>query len=349
MGMKKLGSPAKFNKVNDSGGYYISDKVEGVLQEVGATLGGITGALVYRGTYCDGGSGNYPVGPSIGDYYISSCVQTLDDGINIKTYQINDAMIWNGITWDKIDNTTNLEEDLAPKLGGNLDTNGHNIVVKIGDKITLGQDPVANLESATKQYVDNNSINNVVEDTTPQLGGNLDTNGKTFNEIKVVGTTKNDGYLYTGAVNPTNISRLNYDGYFHATKVFGAVYNDFADFWHLKLGHPIKFGYVYMSLGKDCVVCNKRNSKASVGICSDTYGSSVGYSNGKLPLAVAGFTLAFVDKIYEVGTDLVANDNGKLTKARFWEKNVIAKFLYKPSNLKYKDVEINGRCWVKIH
>jgi len=37
--------------------------------------------------------------------------------------------------------------------------------------------PTLSTHLATKGYVDDNSINNVVEDTTPQLGGNLDTNG----------------------------------------------------------------------------------------------------------------------------------------------------------------------------
>ncbi len=40
-------------------------------------------------------------------------------------------------------------------------------------KITGMGDPTANQDAATKAYVDSNSINNVVEDTTPQLGGSV--------------------------------------------------------------------------------------------------------------------------------------------------------------------------------
>jgi len=41
-------------------------------------------------------------------------------------------------------------------------------------------DPTSAQDAATKKYVDDNSINNVVEDVTPQLGGNLDVNGNTI-------------------------------------------------------------------------------------------------------------------------------------------------------------------------
>jgi len=48
----------------------------------------------------------------------------------------------------------------------NLDMNTH--------KITGVVDPTADQEAATKKYVDDNSINNLSEDATPQLGGDLD-------------------------------------------------------------------------------------------------------------------------------------------------------------------------------
>lgn len=101
-----------------------------------------------------------------------------------------------------------LVDDPSPQLGANLDMNGHNIggntEAQIDDAVakkhtqgtdtTLGAmtadvnmnthkitgvvDPVANQEAATKKYVDDNSINNIVEDITPQLGADLDLNGK---------------------------------------------------------------------------------------------------------------------------------------------------------------------------
>lgn len=98
----------------------------------------------------------------------------------------------------------NIIEDTAPQLGGDLDMNGHNIggnseadiddaVAKKhaqGTDTTLGAqsenldmnthkivgvvDPTTDQEAATKKYVDDNTISEVKEDTTPELGGELD-------------------------------------------------------------------------------------------------------------------------------------------------------------------------------
>ena len=48
-------------------------------------------------------------------------------------------------------------------------------------------DPTANQEAATKKYVDDSSINNLVEDTTPQLGGNLDGQDKEITNVAKLG------------------------------------------------------------------------------------------------------------------------------------------------------------------
>ena len=108
----------------------------------------------------------------------------------------------------------NIVEDKTPQLGGNLDMNGKSIggntEAQLDDAISkkhaagsdtaLGAqaenldmnthkiigvvDPTSDQEAATKKYVDDNAggggLSNVVEDLTPQLGGNLDMNGKSI-------------------------------------------------------------------------------------------------------------------------------------------------------------------------
>ena len=92
----------------------------------------------------------------------------------------------------------NLLSDLTPQLGGDLDVNGKKIVTDSGNeniiisphgdgtvdvdtsRITNVTNPTNDQDAATKKYVDDNSINNVLEDTTPQLGGNLDVQARTI-------------------------------------------------------------------------------------------------------------------------------------------------------------------------
>jgi hypothetical protein len=59
-----------------------------------------TGAITYRGVL-DASGGVYPTSPAKGDYYIISVAGTIS-GI---VYNIGDWAVYNGTTWDKIDNT----------------------------------------------------------------------------------------------------------------------------------------------------------------------------------------------------------------------------------------------------
>ena len=100
----------------------------------------------------------------------------------------------------------NVVEDTTPQLGGNLDVNGQSIVsVSAGNILitpdttgsviidglshpqadgTTGQflktDGAGQLAFATVTQATGNELENVVEDTTPQLGGNLDVNGQSI-------------------------------------------------------------------------------------------------------------------------------------------------------------------------
>jgi len=83
----KLGSPV-------SGGEY---SAKYWAQQAAAS---ITGQMIYRGVW-DASSGSYPAAPTLGSFYKVS-VSGLVSGTQ---YDANDSIVYNGTTWDKIDNT----------------------------------------------------------------------------------------------------------------------------------------------------------------------------------------------------------------------------------------------------
>lgn len=104
-------------------------------------------------------------------------------------------------------------------------------------------------------------------------------------------------------------------------------------------------------------LCNKRCQKAVSGIASDTHGIAVGLNDEAVtvPLAVAGWALAYVDKQYEAGTALVNDADGNLTKARWYEKfffpeRLVATYDRKEYNEEWgpDKISVDGRHWVKI-
>lgn len=72
-----------------------------------------TGAITYRGVL-DASGGVYPTSPAKGDYYIISVAGTISG----TAYNIGDWTVYNGTTWDKIDNT---EEDIPPVVSTKTD------------------------------------------------------------------------------------------------------------------------------------------------------------------------------------------------------------------------------------
>lgn len=131
----------------------------------------------------------------------------------------------------------NIVEDTTPQLGGNLDVNGNSIVSVTNGDITITPDGSGNIQLDGQQWPNalggNNEflttnasgilswtaitqatgseLENVSEDTTPQLGGDLDVNGQSIVSVSNgnIAITPNG----TGQVQTTN---LRYDEDIHA-------------------------------------------------------------------------------------------------------------------------------------
>ena len=160
----------------------------------------------------------------------------------------------------------------------------------------------------------------------------------------------------------TATSTINGTSYTVTSSVYGFSYikadngNDFADFIYTK--KPLSSSNVGLAVtrkGDNVVVADKGDFV--LGIYSDTYGMSVGSSaygtNNSVPIAVAGFALAYVDKEYKPGTPLAVKSRGQLTKASlfrriFNKKSIVGYFDRKETNDLYVSTHVNGRSWIKV-
>lgn len=170
--------------------------------------------------------------------------------------------------------------------------------------------------------------------------------------LKYNGTTASNGTFNGSTTSPTNTTRLNYEGYFYASKVYNAVWGDLVDFLEFNSVIDIEYGKAYTRDKNYNIVKTSKLGQRSIGIASDTYGFAMGDRSIKnqIPIAVAGFVLAYVDKQYKFGTPLIATKNGMLTKARciFDKSNIIAIYDRPETSEKWNNIIVNSRHWIKV-
>lgn len=165
------------------------------------------------------------------------------------------------------------------------------------------------------------------------------------------------GTLETDEVSPSGTIPLGYNGYFYATRVYNAVWNDLADF-HL-LDDELIYGKCYYQSPTGSKICTKKCQKGLIGVASDTFGISAGSNKDieTVPISVAGWVLSFIDKEYEPGTPLMNDKRGNLTKMPLWRKilypeRMVATYGYKEKEEMWgpadSQVVVNGRHWIKI-
>ncbi|MEE2671835.1 MAG: hypothetical protein VYA54_09000 [Bdellovibrionota bacterium] len=154
------------------------------------------------------------------------------------------------------------------------------------------------------------------------------------------------------AANPTP------KGHLMAEKVWNCVWNDYADFQEMAEDEVIP-GKAYFDSYEGAKICTERCQLAVMGIASDTFAQIVGKMPEKrqVPIAVAGWVLAYCDKQYPCGTPLTNDENGNLTEMSLSEKKEFPERLIatykKPENNDYFGTEdfkvrVDGRHWVKV-
>ena len=116
-------------------------------------------------------------------------------------------------------------------------------------------------------------------------------------------------------------------------------------------------GYCYCFDGEHYFKSDKYLASNFIGIHSDTSNFAIGEKGNCLKVAVAGFTLAYVDKEYETGTPLTCTKDGLLTEISKQDKieypeRIVAIYWKPEHNETWKlgdlEVPVNGRHWIKI-
>ena len=171
-------------------------------------------------------------------------------------------------------------------------------------------------------------------------------------------TSTNDLYLNPsgGTVYLAGTSGV---AYANSNGLYNAVWADLVDTIVVDSEAVIEPGYCYCFDGKKYYKSTKYMDDGIVGLESDTYGFVMGERNEKheLHVAVAGFVLAYVDKVYKPGTPLTCAKDGRLTKmgffGRLFHPEKILGTFWKTESAKTwgteaKKIKVNGRCWIKV-
>ena len=111
--------------------------------------------------------------------------------------------------------------------------------------------------------------------------------------------------VYTGTTNPTSATRVNINGYVYATRMYNAVFNDYAEcFDNKELTYTEAKNKIVELDENNNTVLAKENSNMIIGVVSDSFGHMLGgteeeiQEGSKMPIGLAG--VLYVDSLDRV-------------------------------------------------
>lgn len=159
-------------------------------------------------------------------------------------------------------------------------------------------------------------------------------------------TTLFDANVY---VNPST-------GTLTASKVYGAVFNDYAEY--RKCEAHIDPGYIVTEDGNDCIkLCTTKKNKGKLFVVTDTYGTCIGEKIDSVPVALTGRVLVHYDhkRNIKIGDYVGCNDKGQARKmskieAFLHPERVVGTVSSIPDYDTWgtDNVKVDGRIWINI-
>lgn len=146
-------------------------------------------------------------------------------------------------------------------------------------------------------------------------------------------------------------------GTFRASQVYGAVWNDYAEYrWTKKHVQP---GYCVIETGKGDLIKSSKRLQPGANIVSDTFGFAIGETEQtKTPLAVSGRVLAYPYEdrdSYQAGDPVCSGPNGTISKmtreeVREYPDRIIGTVSEIPDYEVWGtgNVKVNNRIWIKV-
>ena len=162
---------------------------------------------------------------------------------------------------------------------------------------------------------------------------------------------------YTSRIWESASGTLTVTGNLGATKVTGAVWNDYAEY--RRTDNTIEPGRVVIEVGDDTMTMSTERLQPGASIVSDTFGFSIGETEDcKTPIAVSGRALVYTyeDRYeFEPGDAVCAAPNGTVSKMtreeiREYPERIVGVVSAIPEYETWGSgkVEVNGRIWVKV-
>lgn len=147
------------------------------------------------------------------------------------------------------------------------------------------------------------------------------------------------------------------NGVIRAGQVYGAVWNDYAEYRQTK--NNVQPGYCVIETGKGDLIKSSKRLQPGANIVSDTFGFAIGETEQtKTPLAVSGRVLAYPYEdrdSYQAGDPVCSGPNGTISKmtreeVREYPDRIIGTVSEIPDYEVWGtgNVKVNNRIWIKV-
>lgn len=214
------------------------------------------------------------------------------------------------------------------------------------NKVYLWADPVINsMGMSYKVGTDGHCIFNISSTDSSKVRFEIPTN--------FIDKTDSTSTI-TGAV--TIAGGLGVAKNIYANKVYGAVWNDYAEY---RISGCLEAGRVVCENGDDTLSISTERLQPGANIVSDTFGFAIGETEqAKCPVAVSGRVLAYTYEPrdeFNPGEAVCAGPNGTVSRMtreeiRNYPERIIGTVSAIPSYEYWgeNNVPVNGRIWIKV-